>query len=128
MSGINPQIIPVRAVASQMLNTVVNSQNVRLNIYAKTISVPVVPTGGIPTDPPVYERINPVFMDVYLNDNILVYGVLCRNDNVIVRNLYFGLSGDFAWTDTQGSDDPQYQGLGTRWLLVYYPPTVPVDS
>lgn len=24
-----------------------------------------------------------------------------------------------VWVDTQGSDDPQYEGLGTRWLLAF---------
>jgi hypothetical protein len=26
---------------------------------------------------------------------------------------------EIKWVDTQGDADPQYEGLGSRWLLVY---------
>ena len=121
MSAINPQIIPLQPIPFQTLNTVVGNQNINLNIYAKNIQIPIVPSGGIPTIPPVYEEINLIFIDVYLNDVLVVGGIRCTNNTKIIRNSYFGVVGDFAFQDTQGSDDPQYTGLNSRWLLVYYP-------
>lgn len=121
MSAINPQIIPLQPIPFQTLSSAIGTQNISFNIYAKNIRVPIVPSGGIPTIPPVYEEINPIFIDVYLNDVLIVGGVICNNNTKIIRNAYLGVSGDFAFQDTQGSDDPQYTGLGSRWLLIYYP-------
>lgn len=39
---------------------------------------------------------------------------------LLVAAQYHGFVGDFAFIDTQGLDDPQYTGLGTRWQLAYY--------
>ena len=37
----------------------------------------------------------------------------------LVPTAYLGFSGWLVFVDTQGSEDPQYAGLGTRWVLVY---------
>jgi hypothetical protein len=34
-------------------------------------------------------------------------------------NSYDGFSGNLYFIDLQGSDDPQYMGFGSRWVLVY---------
>jgi hypothetical protein len=39
-----------------------------------------------------------------------------------VRDLYLGFSGDLFFADTQGTNDPYYTDLGTRYLLVYVTP------
>ena len=49
----------------------------------------------------------------------IIAGVLCQNLNRIVRSLYLGFSGDFIWLDTQGTTDPIFTGLGSRYILVY---------
>jgi hypothetical protein len=104
MSYTSLQIIPVQAVASQQLNANLGGQQVTLNIYTR---------GAYG-----YEN---VYMDVYSNGSLVVPGVLCQNGNEIIRNAYLGFTGDFVFWDTQGTDDPQYAGLGTRWVLAYYP-------
>ena len=92
------QIIPVQAVPNQTLMAVLANQNTQLNIYQKN-------TG--------------LFMDVLVSNNRIVAGVLCENLNRIVRSLYLGFIGDLAWIDNQGSSDPYYTGLGTRYSLAY---------
>lgn len=100
-----PLLIPTQALQSQTLNMAVNSQAVTLNIYALGQSADA-----------------PIFMDVSVNNALVIGGVLCQNLNVIVRNLYLGFSGDFAWNDAQGEADPQFGGLGLRWQLWYFYP------
>lgn len=90
--------VPLNPVPSQTLNLTLNNQPLKLIIY--TLS-----TG--------------LFMDVKLNNVTIVSGVICLNNNKIVREAYSGLIGDFMFTDTQGSSDPEYSGLGSRYLLVY---------
>ncbi|CAN7373459.1 hypothetical protein LJR220_003329 [Bradyrhizobium sp. LjRoot220] len=91
--------IPLSAVPNQAFVAPVGSQNCRLNIYQKT-------TG--------------LYMDVILNEQAVILGVLCEDRNRIVRNVYLGFSGDFAFFDTQGTSDPDYTGLGERYRLIYF--------
>lgn len=90
--------VPVQAVPNQTLSVQLANQACQLNIYQKTFGL---------------------FMDVYVNNVLVLAGALCENKNKIIRNLYFGFVGDFIWVDTQGTNDPYYTGLGARYLLVY---------
>jgi hypothetical protein len=60
-----------------------------------------------------------LFFDLFVGNTPIVQGVICENANRLVRNVYFGFIGDFAFQDTQGNSDPVYAGLGTRYLLQY---------
>jgi len=90
--------IPVQTIASQTLTVQLGDQPTRLNIYQKS-------TG--------------LFMDVYVNDGLIIGGVQCENANRIVRSAYLGFVGDLAFIDLHGQDDPQASGLGVRWILIY---------
>jgi len=117
----SPQIVPLQAVPAQLVNVTLGSQACAIKVYGKNISVAVLPSGGIPTIPPVYEDQNPVLLDLFVNDVLVIGGVLCLNQNLIVRDSYLGFVGDLAFIDTQGNDDPQISGIGSRWLLTYWP-------
>lgn len=97
------QVIPVQATGNQVLNVQLNGQAVTLNIY---------------------QKISGLYMDVVCASMIDggLYGVLCQNLNLIVRNLYLGFLGDFSWLDNQGTNDPNQTGLGVRYSLLYYDP------
>lgn len=60
-----------------------------------------------------------MYMDVYVNNALIVGGVVCQNLNRIVRNAYLGFIGDLLFIDNQGASDPSYPGLGTRYELLY---------
>jgi len=90
--------VPVSAIANQTLNVVLGGQTIRLDIYQRS-------TG--------------LYMNIWLNSVLTVAGALCLNETWIARYSYLGLPGDFAFVDTQGSDDPSYADLGTRYVLVY---------
>lgn len=92
------QVVPLVAVPSQKLQALLGGQVCQISVYQKS-------TG--------------LFIDLYVNDVLIIGGVICQNDNRIVRSVYLGFIGDLAFTDTQGSDDPDYTGLGTRWQLCY---------
>lgn len=93
------QIIPVQAVPSQHVTAVLGGQYVQINLYQKQ------PYG--------------LFMDVLLNNVLLLAGVICQNLNPIIRSAYLGFVGDLVFIDNQGSDDPDYTGLGARFSLAY---------
>jgi hypothetical protein len=96
------QIVPLNKTPSQTLTTGLNGQTCQLNVYQSFFGL---------------------FMDVYVNNTLIIAGVLCLNLNRIVRDLYLGFSGDFVFVDTQGTTDPTYAGLGSRYQLVYLAPS-----
>lgn len=95
-------VVPLQAVASQQVNVTLANQNTTINVYQLS-------TG--------------LFVDVLVNGVLIIGGVIAENLNVIVRSVYLGFTGDIAFVDTQGSADPVYTGLGTRWILGYFSPS-----
>jgi len=100
-------IVPLQTTPSQSVQVTLANQNVALDVYQKS-------TG--------------LFINVYLNGALLIGGVICQNLNRIVRSLYFGFVGDFAWVDVHGTtdangvslgSDPVYTGIGTQYFLAY---------
>lgn len=92
------QVVPVSDVYNQALNATLGGQSVTINIYQKS-------TG--------------LFMDVLINNAVVIAGVICQDRNRIVRDAYLGFIGDLIWVDQQGTGDPSSPGLGSRYLLYY---------
>lgn len=98
------QIIPIQAIASQSFSTTLNGQDCVISIYQKS-------TG--------------VYFDLTLNgaSEAIVQTSLCHDRVFLVRYPYLGFLGNLSFVDTQGASDPQYQGLGTRYIFVYFLPS-----
>ena len=92
------QTIPLRPVAAQEFNVVLNKQPCTLKLYQKSAGL---------------------FMDVALSGVSIIIGVLCRDRSRIVRGTNLGLVGDMYFVDTEGTQDPYYTGLGSRFVLMY---------
>ena len=90
--------IPLAPVPSQQVRVTLGTQDCILNVYQKT-------TG--------------LFMDVLRSTGAVVSGVLCLDRERIIIDAYHGFAGDVAFVDTQGANDPDYTGLGTRYRLVW---------
>jgi len=91
-------IVPIVSTPSQTLNVTLAQQACTIRVYQKFWGV---------------------FCDVLVNQQPIIQGVLCLNKNFIVRSLYLGFIGDLAFFDTQGSNDPSFSGLGSKFLLFY---------
>ncbi len=65
-----------------------------------------------------------LYCDLVLNGVQAWSGVPCLLGTPINSRAYLGFIGDLLFIDTQGTSDPDYTGLGTRYFLVY----VPVDG
>lgn len=92
------QIIPLQALPNQAVTVTIEQQLTQINVY---------------------QTIGGVFVDIYSENELIVSGVIAQNLNPIIRSLYLGYSGDFAFIDQQGDTDPVYTGLGTRYVLAY---------
>lgn len=109
------QTVPLTAVPSQLVQAVLNSQSVSLSIYQLGF-------------PPVAE----LYCDLVSDGVPIVNCRKCRAFSgssteaapfMLLDAAYWGFQGDFLFIDTEGDEDPQYSGLGSRWQLVYYSPS-----
>jgi hypothetical protein len=60
-----------------------------------------------------------MFFDLAVNGTQIAYAVQCKNQVSLVPTAYLGFAGWLVFFDTQGTDDPIYTGLGSRWVLLY---------
>ncbi len=92
------QIIPIQDVPSQNFTINLSGQQTQINIYT---------------------RVTGLYCDVFVNNSLIIGGVLCLNLAKIVQNTYLGFIGDLIWQDTQGDTAPHSPGLGTRYIFYY---------
>jgi hypothetical protein len=61
-----------------------------------------------------------IYFDLSVNGTYIVRTRICRDRQRLLLDVkYRGFKGDFAFVDTQGTNDPQFAGLGSRYLLAY---------
>ena len=94
-------VVPLTSAPAQAFNVTLGGQACTIRMTQKT-------TG--------------LFLDLSVNNALIVGGVLCLDRTRIVRNAYLGFSGDLFFADVQGTTDPYYTELGTRYLLFYASP------
>ena len=62
-------------------------------------------------------RLGRLYADV---KEYLVQNRVCLDGVPLVNEVWRGLPGDLYFIDKQGADDPQWQELGGRFILVYH--------
>src|SRR4051812_45094996 len=96
------QSVPLQAVPYQKIKTTLDSQIVEIDIRQLRYGL---------------------FIYITVNSVLEIGAVICQNLNRIIRSAYLndnaGFAGDFVFNDTQGSSDPDYTGLGSRFQLLY---------
>lgn len=60
-----------------------------------------------------------LYMDLSVNNMPVFQGVPCLYGNKMVRYAYLDFKGDLVFIDSQGENDPTYDGLGGRYTLYY---------
>lgn len=94
--------VSLQSVPSQKIKTVLNNQIVNINVYQLRYGL---------------------YVDVYVDNTLVIGAVACKNLNRIIRSDYLnesvGFKGDFTFYDTHGVNDPTYDKLGSRYLLLY---------
>lgn len=92
------QIIPLQPLPAQVLTVLLADQACQIDVAQKSSGL---------------------FLDLYVGGALVVGGVICENRNRLVRSSYLGFVGDLMVIDTEGSSDPDYTGLGSRFVLAY---------
>ncbi|HDL6968276.1 TPA: hypothetical protein PXM11_003747 [Yersinia enterocolitica] len=90
--------VATAAVPSQIFNVNLGGQNTRIKLFQKN---------------------SDMFINVSVNSTEIAMGVLCRNKVRLIREPYLKFIGDLFFIDTAGESDPDYTGLGSRFVLMY---------
>ena len=112
--------IPLAQVPAQTLNVALDGQSVTLSIYTLSRSKMSYLLGQATNPAAEVTPVLKTYMDVTLAGTVIRTCMLCLNCcRVLAAQQYSAFVGDFVFVDTQGTSDPLYTGLGTRWQLVY---------
>lgn len=91
--------IPLQAVPNQTLAVTLNRQSAQIAVRQNGKNI---------------------YFGLRSNTTPIIRTKVCRDRNRLLLDVgYRGFIGDFAFVDTQGTDDPLYTGLGSRFLLFY---------
>lgn len=106
------QVVPLEALPSQTLQIVLGGQNCALSVYTLD--------GYDFTDPTLNTTNENIYLDFSYGGVDVTETQICLNQKrLLINRQYLGFVGDFMFVDTQGTNDPQYQGLGSRYVLLY---------
>ena len=90
--------VPVTPVPSQTVSAVLGGQAVAIELR---------------------QRRTGMYASVISNGDTVIDNVICRDGVDLVTQEYPGFAGNLGFVDLQGKSDPEYMGLGTRYLLLY---------
>lgn len=90
--------IPLVATPSQTLTVQLGGQSCRINVR---------------------QRRTGLFVDLYVRDVPVFEGVKALDRCKLVRDAYLDFTGELFFADTQGTSDPDYTGLGGRFLFIW---------
>jgi len=92
------QSIFLQPVPSQQTQVVLNGQSCMISVYVKNQSM---------------------LFDLAVNGTQIATAIQCKNLVSLVSTSYLGFTGWLVFYDTQGSSDPIYTGLSSRWVMLY---------
>lgn len=95
------QVLPIQPLPSQTFEVTLGTQDCQITLQQMA-------TG--------------LFITLVVNGVLTLSSYYCNDRLGLVRRSYLGFVGWLYFVDTQGTTDPFYEGLGTRFLLVYESP------
>lgn len=93
------QQIPIKASPSQTLDIILAEQNVTIVLQA---------------------RLGKLFADVALDNVAAVRGRLCHDRTQILNESYRGFKGEIFFLDKNGTEDPNWREINSRFVLLYW--------
>lgn len=91
-------IVPLTAMPDQRLQMILGNQDVSLRVYT---------------------RDDRLYTDLAVAGSSVWQGFIARNLLPCKFYPYLSFIGQLVFVDMQGLDDPQWAGLGARWLCLY---------
>lgn len=61
-----------------------------------------------------------LYFSLSIDGKSITNSTICRNGSYLVLFKYLGFVGNLMFIDSQGELDPTYDGLGSRYSLIYF--------
>lgn len=90
--------IPLSPIPGQRLQIVLDDQNVTLQLRQKGARL---------------------YIDLDVSGTPVMGGAICSDRTNVKQFKTMPFRGGLYFVDTKGRDAPQFEGLGTRWVLMY---------
>ena len=92
------RIIPLSAIPNQTLNAILGGQDCALAVYW---------------------RQDRLYLDLVCNGHAIVVGAICENRANVLQSEQLYFKGSLHFFDMQGDRPPLFEGLGSRWFLLF---------
>lgn len=90
--------IPLQPIPAQEVQVILNSQNCTLSVYW---------------------RFGKLYADLLVDSEPVFQGSICQNLQWVNQSLNPEFSGGLMFVDALGEEAPCWDGLGSRWSLLY---------
>ena len=90
--------IPLQAIPSQEVQCILGGQNCTLSVYW---------------------RWGKLYADLLVDSEPVFTGAICQNLQWVNQSPSILFSGGLVFVDCLGDEAPRWDGLGTRWALLY---------
>lgn len=90
--------VPLSPAPGQRLQIVLDDQNVTLAVRQKGARL---------------------YLDLDVSGTPVMSGAICSDRTNVKQYKTMPFRGGLFFIDTEGRDAPQFEGLGTRWVLMY---------
>ena len=90
--------IPLQAIPSQEVQVILDGQNCTLSVYW---------------------RWGHLYADLLVDSEPVFQGAICQNLQWVNQSPTALFSGGLVFVDALGDEAPRWDGLGTRWALLY---------
>lgn len=94
------QVLPIQPLPAQTFEATLGGQNCAITLQ---------------------QMVTGLFASISVTGSPIISGRYCNDRVGLVRQAYLGFIGWLYFVDTQGGTDPNYAGLGSRYILVYEP-------
>ncbi len=91
--------VPLAPVPAQTLSIILDNQNAQIAVR---------------------QRGDALYLDLSVDDAPIIVNKICRDRiRLLLASSYKGFRGDLVFVDTKGDTQPEYSGLGDRYVLLY---------
>jgi hypothetical protein len=95
---VTQQVLPLQPLPAQTLEATLDGQDCEIILQ---------------------QMVTGLFASLSVAGQQVIAGRYCNDRVGLVRQQYLGFLGWLYFVDTQGDSDPSYDGLGSRYILVY---------
>lgn len=93
------QLIEIEAIPAQTFQVILDGQECTIKLF---------------------QRLGRLYLDLTVGTTVICQGAICQYSTDIVQSKSHAFDGELRFYDTQGYSAPTWDGIGTRYALLYF--------